>query len=403
MIVILLPLSIILLHFLIRNPGHVFIYCFLFPVVSLPIYIISKHEMGSINIAVEMISIIALLIILARNQKPADAMSLTPIVLALSLLVVYGFILSVAIVPLTITILGIKLLITPFFFATFARIKGREKVHFVRVLFIVQICNALTAILETIAGIDRLQKMGFEYGTNLRSFDSFLRAPGLALTNYELGSFSAAVLVLAYLILTNQLTIFKRFSKSFCVTSIISSLICLALSNFRSGMIFSATAILLIEVYARRRLIRSSLILILVSSVVLIAVLSNFFLLNSNSSLERQQKWQQLLQAYDWKIGSGIGFTGAVTRSSFAHQGSLIVTDNQFLTLLLQFGIVGLLIGLLLFAFLFASSNLISKCMIVAVFAMMMFVEVWDMTLFFSICLYIIYDGFSQRSSKSLG
>jgi hypothetical protein len=162
-------------------------------------------------------------------------------------------------------------------------------------------------------------------------------------------------------------------------------------------MIFTVLAVLLCEIISRRNYIGGSIVLALGSGAVLIAILSNFFLLNSNSSIERQSKWAELLTSYNWTTGSGIGFTGAATRSSFATSGSLIVTDNQFVTALLQFGLFGFFSVIFMLVYFFAQGNSVSKSIVIALAAMMFFVEVWDLTLFFSLVLYLMFDGIRAR------
>jgi len=264
-------------------------------------------------------------------------------------------------------------------------------------LLYIQILNCFAAIVETAYGISRLQELGLQYGTNIRNFESFLRAPGLALTNYELGSFSSIVLVIVYLLMTKQLDLEIDISHNLLRLSGISAIICLALSNFRSGILFCFVAIILGEVLSRRKLIRASIAVLLSSILLLIAILVNFLLLNSNSFIERLDKWSQLLSNHDWIMGGGIGLSGAASLSSYAPIGSGIVTDNQYITILLQFGIVGFCLLIGIFVFLFYKGNTISKSLIIALMVKMFFAEVWDYTVFFSICLYLIFSGTNSK------
>jgi hypothetical protein len=260
--------------------------------------------------------------------------------------------------------------------------------------------NSFAALAETILGVDKLQLLGLQYGTNLRNFDSHLRAPGLALTNYNLGAFSAAMLFMVYLVLTKQLWLGRNISRRLCILSAFASVTCLVLSNFRSGMVFAILAILMCEVISRGNFLRASQALILGIIALLLAVLSNFFLVNSNSSSERQTKWAELIQFYDWKIGSGLGFTGAASRSSFGSVSSLIVTDNQYVTMLLQFGLFGFVCSVLILTYCFIYGSAVSKSLVLALTAMMLFVEVWDLTLFFTIILFLIFDRISLKRNQ---
>ena len=395
-----IPLFIILAFQLAKNPARILIYSFVYPVVSLPIYVLFGYELGVLNISLEILSIVALVFLFAKDNSGTNINGYLTIFIMLSLLSVYGFLQSISSIPLTVAFLGIKMLFFPFILALVASFDGEFRSRLVSSLFYVQIINSIAVVAETTLGIDRLESLGLEYGTNLRNFDSYLRAPGLALTNYILGSFSASILFLAYLVLTHQFVLNKGISKRLCVLSGIGSIICLVLSNFRSGILFSVLAILLCEIISRRKFLGASLALSLGTVVFLLAILSEFFLLDSNSFGARQTKWADLLSSYDWKMGSGIGFTGAASRSSFAPVGSLVVTDNQFVSMLLQFGLFGLLCSVFILLYLFAKGSPVSKSLVIALAAMMLFVEAWDFTLFFSIVLYLIYDGIRVQRNQ---
>ena len=393
-LIVLLPIIFLLLK---KKPEIVLIFSVIYPVIRLPFFVLFDYEIGNLNISIEALGILSVLS-LTLNDKFRFRLDLYfPILFLLFASSFLGLILAYASIPTTVIFLGLKLLLLPFLVATVARFDEAVKSKLIISLLYIQIINCLAAIVETVLGVSRLQNFGLQYGTNIRNFDSYLRAPGLALTNYELGSFSSIVLVTVYLLLTDQLDIKRKISRNLQFLSGISALLCLALSNFRSGMVFSIVAIIFGELLARRKIASSSLFIILSSSFVLIAVLGNFFLLNSNSFVERQDKWTQLLSNYDWVIGSGIGFSGAASLSSYAPICSAIVTDNQFITLLLQFGLVGFCFLMAIFLYLFYKGNATSKSLIIALLVVMCFAEVWDLTVFFSICLYLIFSGIISK------
>ena len=393
-LIVLLPIIFLLLK---KKPEIVLIFSVIYPVIRLPFFVLFDYEIGNLNISIEALGILSVLS-LTLNDKFRFRLDLYfPILFLLFASSFLGLILAHASIPTTVIFLGLKLLLLPFLVATVARFDEAVKSKLIISLLYIQIINCLAAIVETVLGVSRLQNFGLQYGTNIRNFDSYLRVPGLALTNYELGSFSSIVLVTVYLLLTDQLDIKRKISRYLQFLSGISALLCLALSNFRSGMVFSIVAIIFGELLARRKIASSSLFIILSSSFVLIAVLGNFFLLNSNSFVERQDKWTQLLSNYDWVIGSGIGFSGAASLSSYAPIGSAIVTDNQFITLLLQFGLVGFCFLMAIFLYLFYKGNATSKSLIIALLVVMCFAEVWDLTVFFSICLYLIFSGIISK------
>ncbi len=390
----------VLLFFVKKRPEMVFICCFVFPVINLPFYILLDYEMGLLNIAVEVLCLFSLLVITVRSTDKVPFKYFFPVFLILIFLISIGLVLGLLSRSVVVVLLGLKLLILPFFLALVARFQGRFIFRFVNTIMIVQIINALASVLETLAGVQKLQSLGFEYGTNLRNFDSVLRAPGLSLTNYILGSFSAAVLVLVYLLVTKEFRCESIFSKTYLIFSGLCSIICLALSNFRSGFVFAALSITLCELFLRRRIQNFIVLVLIAASSVLFAYLIEFFLLNNDSSVQRRVKWIELLSNHDWKLGSGLGYTGAASLSSFSSVESAVVTDNQYVTMLLQYGIIGLMLTLLILLYLFTVGSIVSKCLIASLSAMMMFVEVWDYTIFFSLVLFLIYTGFNSKISR---
>jgi len=393
-IIVLLPIIILLLK---KKPQFILIFTVIYPLIRLPFFILFDYEIGNLNISIEALGILAVLSLTLSNEIRIRFDLYFPIFILLVTSSLLGLILAYATIPTTVIFLGLKLLLLPFLVASVARFDEVLKSKLIISILYIQILNCLAAIVETVLGVSRLQNFGLQYGTNIRNFDSYLRAPGLSLTNYELGSFSSITLVIVYLLLTDQLNMIKKISRKLQFFSGISSLLCLALSNFRSGMVFSIVAIIFIELLARRKITSSSLFIILGTIFVLIAILGNFFLLDSNSFIERQDRWSELLSNYDWVIGSGIGFSGAASLSSYAPIGSAIITDNQFITLLLQFGLAGFFFLMAIFFYLFYKGNAISKSLIIALMIMMCFGEVWDLTVFFSICLYLIFNGIISK------
>lgn len=380
-----------------KKPETVFILTLIYPVMRLPFFIIFDYEIGFLNIVIEVLCVVSVLSLTLNSEKRFGSDLLFPVFTLLITSIFLGLFLGNDVIPITQALLGVKLLLLPFLIATVARFDEAVKSKLIVSLLYIQIVNCFVAIVETVYGISGLQELGFQYGTNIRNFESFLRAPGLALTNYELGSFSSVVLVIVYLLLTNQLVLGSTKSYKFYFLSGISALTCLALSNFRSGILFSFVAIMLVELFARRKLITVSLYVILSSISILTAIMANFFLLNSQSFVERQDKWSQLLSNYDWIIGSGIGFSGAASLSSYAAMGSAIVTDNQYISVLLQLGLVGFLFLMTIFIYLFFKGDGISKSLVLALMVEMVFAEMWDFTVFFSICLYLIFSGMISK------
>jgi len=394
LIIVLFPIIFLIFK---KKPEIVLAFSVVFPVIRLPFFILFDYEIGNLNILIEVIGIFAVLSLTLSDKTKFRSNLYLPIFFLLFVSSLLGLILAYATIPTTVYLLGLKLLLLPFLVATAARFDGRVKSILIITFLYIQVINCLAAIVETIIGAGRLQDIGLQYGTNIRTFDSYLRAPGLALTNYDLGSFSSIILVTVYLLLTDQLTVNRKISRNLLFMSGISALLCLTLSNFRTGIVFSISAIIFIELFARRKFLSSSFYLILGSSFVFMAVLANFFLLSSDSFIERQEKVGQILANYDWVIGSGIGFSGAASLSSYAPIGTGIITDNQFITILLQFGLIGFCFLMNIFVYLFFKGDAISKSLIIALIIVMFFSEVWDLTAFFSICLYIIFNGMTSK------
>lgn len=395
-LVMLLCVFLLAIPLLYKYSDVLFLLTFVFPIVSLPLYVILKFEMGYVNIALEAICVGAFIISRTKSTAPSLYKETYLIGIILLVLITYGFVIGKDHVSLITALLGVKLLCLPFWLSQVAKFSHEFQFNLIRILFVVQILNAIFAVLETMAGPQVLQGLGFQYGTNQRNFGTVLRVPGLTLTNYLLGSFSAILGVLGYLVASKKL--FARDSQVHLLSfaSFISSVICLFLSSFRSGIVFTFSCIVFIELLGKKSFSRVTNVVIYGVVTILLASAGNVYLLSTSSSAERQVIWGRLLGQNDWIHGSGIGFTGAASRSSFANSMENIVTDNQYITLLLQFGILGILACLIIFGYFFIRTDYIGKGVLLATLMMMGYVEVWDMTVMFTLNLYLIHLGFQK-------
>lgn len=381
---------------LVKKPYWVYTISLIYPVVNLPLYIIFKRELGPLNSFNESLMIVSSIILLLNGNKLTKIKYTMPLYL-LAILSAWGFVIGQGNISATVRILGIKFLLIPFFLALVSQTDKDFVSKLIKTLFLVQILNCLVAIIETILGVEKLRRYGLEYGTNIRNFDAHLRAPGLALTNYQLGSYSAIVLVLAYLLYTQQVVTNKMVSRIVILLSGISSVICLLLSNYRSGIIFSLITIFFCEIISRQKFANVTVYLVLGFLSILISILYNFYLLNLNSIFERKMKWIDILLNNNWIVGSGIGFSGAASLSTYAGKEAAIVTDNQYITMLIQFGIVGIICLFIIIGYLFFKGNAISKSILVAFSSMMFSVEVLDLTQFSTLALFLIFKGLSMK------
>ena len=270
-------------------------------------------------------------------------------------------------------------------------------------VFILQILNFAAGVFETQFGVKRLLSFGFEYGTNIRNFDSgTLRVPGLAITNFDLGLTSGVILSLAYFIQTSRINFEKKYNRFFILIVLISSAGGIFLSYSRSGAILSATVILLGEAFERRGFLKAQT-LFLTGAVVGLILMSGNFLFSDNSSFKaRLSLWEDLPKLTNPLIGQGVGTTGSATKSSFTSAEIPVVVDNYMISIYLQLGLLAIIIFGAYLSYLLVKGDSFGRALVVGLIVAMQFVELWEYSLPTSLLLFLYYSFSRHDSSEFL-
>lgn len=394
--IVVLIIAVLLILF--GKENSVFVFSLLWSSFSLPFFVISQSEIGLLSTLIEAMGLLAIIKVLFKVE-----VSKTELFFLIVLSILYlsiGLMMISGDQGLLVILLAAKLFLLPIIFGLYGFVQVKSQVKLFSFMFILQIVNLIAASVQTLLGPSRLQALGLDYGTNVRTFDSILRAPGLTLTNYYLGSFSAVCFALAY---TQLFTLEKQISNRYMVlikTSMFSSLICLLLSSFRSGILFILMFVFLTEMFLKRNFTKLSIVITLGFATIIFALSNSFFLVNSQSMSERLQRWENLFQGKNLFYGQGLGSSGAVSLSSYASLDSKVVTDNQYLSALYQTGIVGLSLVILLLLYLFIVTDKCGKVFLVSLSSIMFFLDAWDFTLMMSVCFIMVFNGVRLRSSK---
>lgn len=299
--------------------------------------------------------------------------------------------------------LGIKFIIVPAVIS-FAYLYGKDfQKKLISSIFILQILNFAAGVFERQFGLSRLLSFGFEYGTNIRNFDSgTLRVPGLAITNFDLGLTSGVILSLAYFIQTGRLNFEQKYNQFFILIVLISSAGGIFLSYSRSGAILSATVILLGEAFERRGFLKAQT-LFLTGAVVGLILMSGNFLFSDNSSFKaRLSLWEDLPKLTNPLIGQGVGTTGSATKSSFTSAEIPVVVDNYIISIYLQLGLLAIIIFGAYLSYLVVKGDSFGRALVVGLIVAMQFVELWEYSLPTSLLLFLYYSFSRHDSSEFL-
>ncbi len=396
--IVVLIISVLLI--LLGKENSVFIFSLLWSSFSLPFFVISQSEIGLLSTLIEAMGLLAIIKVSFKVVVSKTELFFVSVLSILYLSI--GLAMISKDQSLLVILLAAKLFLLPIVFGLYGFVHTNSQVKLFSFMFILQIGNLIVASVQTILGPSRLQSLGLDYGTNVRTFDSMLRAPGLTLTNYYLGSFSAVCFALAYIQL---FTLGKQVSYKYMFlikTSIFSSLICLLLSSFRSGILFVLIFVFLTEMFLKRSFTKLTIVIALGFATIIVALSNSFFLVDSQSMLERLQRWESLFQGKNLFYGQGLGSSGAVTLSSYASSDSKVVTDNQYLSALYQTGVVGLILIIVLLLYLFAITDKCGRVFLISLSSMMFFLEVWDFTLMMSVCFIVVFNGLRLRRSKEM-
>jgi hypothetical protein len=317
-----------------------------------------------------------------KRSSPAR-WKIAPALVALVIVFVAAFLISTYSLPQVQALQGIRLAITPLACAVVGlSLKRWEMIFLLKLATVVLSLSAVAVVVESIIGTSGLVNAGLEYGSSVRNFSGgALRAPGLFYTNYELGAFASVLTALAItwwpIVETGKSATIWR------MLAIAAGILCLFGSIYRTGMIVVLVAVLIwILVSTTIGMLRKVLAAgVLVGGILAIQALGFD---SSSSTIERFSIWDRVLSAYPATIlGYGVGSSGAASGSRFAVER--VITDNFFISVLIQYGIIGLVILIVFLAatvvLLFKSRSspvLISTCTILGIFVGFYFVEFWE-------------------------
>ena len=360
-----------------------------FPVMNLPIAVYVNKDLGPVNIAIQVaLCLLILYKVLGRGLAFSKQHSAClALLVALSL---YGGIIGWSTVSHTVMFLGAKFLLLPLIFCSVYLLETRDYRRIIWCAFLLQIANFVAVLLEIFVGQERLLKLGFDYGTNIRNLSGATRYPGLTLANYELGVFSAGVFVLA-LLAYKSMKFRLGLSRRLLFIVMISSFGCLLGSSSRSGMLFVLIFFLSYMLFVERNFSAFTIFISIAISAISIALMKSSLLVDSSSSKSRIELWGKLLDNGDPWYGAGLGTSGSASNSTYAGLGDRIFADNQLIGLVLQFGVLGVLTFILIFLALARASVTETFPLVIALLVTSNFLELWDYTLFMSLMYLTIF------------
>ena len=242
---------------------------------------------------------------------------------------------------------------------------------------------------------------GYIYGAHLKELTGGshrFRAPGLLSSNFELGLLSAVIFVISLLTLTQLSNVVtKRMSIVGMSAGIVGSIT----SASRTSILFALLGMLIIAIRVSRQSSYSSasskfaVTFLSFSSVIVAALSANSVLITTATTSSRFVVWRDLLHTGGLFFGNGIGSVGTTTTSKLAI--TPVFVDNYFLSVLLQFGILGLVLFLIcLFQLLKCNEKV--RALIAPLLVACIFLEVWEYWIPMT-CLLIVV-GYKEEISN---
>ena len=390
-------ISVLLSIYALRNPGKVIIISTLAPLVSLPLVIILKSDLKYFNLGCSILAMFAAIVVYLRNQK--QPIRFIQVILGFAgILLIYGLANSEQSVPLVVKILAVKFFIFPIILSVSATL-GKDFIYkLIQMIFLVVTAGTIASLLEIATGANKLVSLGLQYGSNITTFQAgHLRAPGLALTNFDFSFICGLAMYLSIICRSNYFQFTKPFSKKNMNLMFVIGLIGIIISTTRSGFIFFLVCFATYSLLSTKNIGRIfSYVYGMGSTLILIYFnFSGFF--TTTSLMERITLWRFLFSQYNLVYGIGIGTAGAATNSSFNQYSLRVVADNYYINLLIQFGALGIVFFALITLNYFASANRIGKSIIVGMLATSFFTELWEYSTFASLALIItVFDGLAK-------
>jgi hypothetical protein len=251
---------------------------------------------------------------------------------------------------------GIKITILPMSAIFIGFLMKKYDVKIDKTLLFIYVLIIFGWIVQYNLGLDRLLAMGFEYGVNVKHFNSnILRLPSLVGAP---DAYAFLLCILGILLETSDLFSNRKIMKwlikgttlVFLLLATIRSaillwIICQAFLFFRSVKILPAKKQLLLLSFGS--------FVVAIVPIALMFFLSKSTLASSSSFKERLSHWNDYLQSVftsEGLIGYGLGSVGAASRrvSELGYQSYNYVVDNQYIAFYEQIGAIGCLLMILL-------------------------------------------------------
>jgi hypothetical protein len=258
---------------------------------------------------------------------------------------------SAALVPATQAAVGLKigfLFVLVGVAAWLAPLDGRDRDRLVTILVATGVVAAAYGLWQQVAGIDRLERLGYRFDVNLRTTHGVLRSIGPFEQPFPFAFFLTMVLLVAGAAALAEPA--RRRSRAFAA-GLVLVVPALAFTFVRGAWLALAAGIAYLGVTRYR-----SLFVVVPVVVVAMLVLPGSLLgpAASASSLgTRQEGWTgHLGQVVDHPLGAGLATTGAAAEKVLEISGrdaTVFEPDNQYVKTLLELGVLGLwLFGLVL-------------------------------------------------------
>jgi hypothetical protein len=242
----------------------------------------------------------------------------------------------------------LNLLVAPFAaFAAARYCSPRTHRHMLRFAILLLTANAAACAWQVSTGVGGLVAQGLNYGTTVRQIDGVLRTPGLTMTSATAGLFAGAVLMWLIVGLRNPAA---RVGRLWTALGIASGATVLVLSTSRSGAILAVVTALTVaivwlpsatlETGRPRNAVFAGRTLIVLGVLAIPVALTQYGANSSDSLFDRTVVWEGLLSGNVSMFGIGAGSVGASSYSEYNPRGGVFV-DNSWLSLLLQYGLVG--------------------------------------------------------------
>ena len=387
----------------IKFSENVIIVGLLYPFVSLIFLPLLKHKLSYLNLFMQGLVILATIVWLSSRSKVQRIYSGGPI-LGMSIIGVLGSLFAAGTVSFLIQVIGLKYLIFPVVASMAFTNNPKMMAKVLKAMVVISAISDFAALVENIFGVKRLVALGFNYGTNIIQFtEGTIRAPGLSLSNFDFGFFSALVSVICFMKISGSTKL--NISRRLVQIGFVSGLFGIGFSLTRNALIFLIVACVYPAVVLFQRLNSGSLKLLLsflgVTTMLALGTINTVFV-NTSSLHQRLILWQTLYGSTDHSVfyGLGLGKFGAASFSSLNTLGSYQFVDNYFLSIFFTAGLVGLFLFIAILGRYYSIGDAAGRSIIWGYIIMSLFTESWEYTEFTTLLLGFVLAHTSKDSLK---